>query len=97
MPIPRYSLAEFRYGREEMLALIPTKDIKLPNCLRQFPHLIRENFQVPLALTPVTEDEQVCAVHVIETFLFCDLWVLAQNLLKQFFFSFIIIIYLNEI
>ncbi|XP_055940782.1 GRB10-interacting GYF protein 2-like [Argiope bruennichi] len=57
MPMPRYSLAEFRYGREEMLALMP-KDIKMPNCLRHFPLLIRENFQIPLALTPVTEEEQ---------------------------------------
>lgn len=57
MPIPRYSLAEFRYGREEMLALIP-KDIKMPNCLKQYPQLTKDNFQIPLALTPATEEEQ---------------------------------------
>ncbi|GFU48802.1 GRB10-interacting GYF protein 2 [Nephila pilipes] len=57
MPIPRYSLAEFRYGREEMLALIP-KDVKMPNCLKQYPQLTKDKFQIPLALTPVTEEEQ---------------------------------------
>ncbi|GFY04703.1 GRB10-interacting GYF protein 1 [Trichonephila clavipes] len=57
MPIPRYSLAEFRYGREEMLALIP-KEIKMPNCLKQYPQLTKDKFQIPLALTPATEEEQ---------------------------------------
>ncbi|XP_054709856.1 GRB10-interacting GYF protein 2-like [Uloborus diversus] len=54
---PKYRLAEFRYGREEMLALIP-KDPDLPEDLKEFPHLVRDKFQVPLALTPVTEEEQ---------------------------------------
>lgn len=56
--MPKYKLAEYRYGREEMLGLIP-KDARPPNALRQFEHLAKQNFQIPLALTPMTEDEQV--------------------------------------
>lgn len=56
--IPKYSLAKYRYGREEMLALIP-KDPKKPECLkRDTSKVVRETFVLPLALTPATEDEQ---------------------------------------
>ncbi|GAB6018636.1 hypothetical protein CHUAL_000317 [Chamberlinius hualienensis] len=55
--IPKYKLAEHRYGREEMLALF-SKDLKMPRELRQFTTLSRELCQLPLALTEFTEEEQ---------------------------------------
>ncbi|KAG8181621.1 hypothetical protein JTE90_015266 [Oedothorax gibbosus] len=57
MSVPRYKLAEHRYGREEMLGLIP-KHPRAPESLKQFEHLAKQNFQIPLALTPMTEEEQ---------------------------------------
>lgn len=56
---PKYSLAQYRYGREEMLALIP-KDPKKPDCLlKDTSKIVKDTFAMPLALTPHTEDEQV--------------------------------------
>ncbi|XP_050307829.1 GIGYF family protein Gyf-like isoform X2 [Anthonomus grandis grandis] len=53
----RYQLADFRYGREEMLALFD-RNIKPPVCLSNFKSLFSESTLLPLALLPVTEDEQ---------------------------------------
>lgn len=59
--VPKYSLAQYRYGREEMLALIP-KDPKKPDCLlKDTSKIVKDMFTLPLALTPHTEDEQVSA------------------------------------
>ncbi|XP_070560830.1 GRB10-interacting GYF protein 2-like isoform X2 [Ptychodera flava] len=55
--LPQYKLAEYRYGREEMLALfrkIPT----IPPDLDDFPHLVSKECLHPLALIPLTEEEQ---------------------------------------
>ncbi len=55
---PKYKLAENRYGREEMLALyVPNS--KLPDALREFPSVIHEKPLQPLALIPLSDDEQV--------------------------------------
>ena len=57
-PIPKYKLAEHRYGREEMLALyIPSNHISAE--LREHPTICIEKPQQPLALVPLSEDEQV--------------------------------------
>uniref|UniRef100_A0A182FPR5 GYF domain-containing protein n=1 Tax=Anopheles albimanus TaxID=7167 RepID=A0A182FPR5_ANOAL len=55
----RYALAEFRYGREEMLALFDLKTLKGPEILVNYKHLYVEKPQPPLALTPCPEEELV--------------------------------------
>lgn len=61
-PAPRYPLAEFRYGREEMLSLYD-KNVKLPELLPKFKKLFIEKIQCPLALLPPSiEDDVVCDV-----------------------------------
>lgn len=55
---PRYQLAEYRYGREEMLALYD-RNHKPPEPLTTFAALYVEKAQSPLALIQMTEDEAV--------------------------------------
>lgn len=55
---PRYQLAEFRYGREEMLSLYD-KNVKLPELLPKFKKLFIEKMQCPLALLPPSTDDEV--------------------------------------
>lgn len=55
----RYALAEFRYGREEMLALFDVKAVKTPEILVNFKNLYVDKVQCPLALTPCTDDDVV--------------------------------------
>lgn len=55
--LPKYKLAEFRYGREEMLALFD-KTTKAPDDLMQMEGLAIEKCQLPLALTGITDEEQ---------------------------------------
>lgn len=57
MPIPKYKLAEHRYGREEMLALCP-KDLTMPNGIQEFSQLLHDRCRLPLALVPITKEEQ---------------------------------------
>ncbi|XP_044726768.1 GRB10-interacting GYF protein 2 isoform X2 [Chrysoperla carnea] len=52
----KYQLADFRYGREEMLALFE-KGLRAPDPLSNFAALYVEQSQLPLALIPMTEDE----------------------------------------
>lgn len=52
----RYPLAEFRYGREEMLSLFD-KNIKLPDIYSKYKKLFVDKIQCPLALTPSTDEE----------------------------------------
>lgn len=52
----RYQLAEYRYGREEMLALFD-KNLKPPATLSQFRLLFSEQLLSPVALLPTTEEE----------------------------------------
>ncbi|XP_013927055.1 PREDICTED: PERQ amino acid-rich with GYF domain-containing protein 1-like [Thamnophis sirtalis] len=57
--MPKYKLAEYRYGREEMLALY-VKDNKVPDEIqdREFSAILEEEPLQPLALVPLTEEEQ---------------------------------------
>lgn len=58
---PRYQLAEFRYGREEMLSLYD-KNVKLPELLPKFKKLFIEKIQCPLALLPPSTDDEVVSI-----------------------------------
>lgn len=53
----RYQLADYRYGREEMLALFD-KNVKPPASLTNFKSLYSETTLLPLALLPSTEEER---------------------------------------
>lgn len=53
----RFPLAEYRYGREEMLSLYD-KNFKLPELLPKFNKLFIEKMQCPLALLPPPADEE---------------------------------------
>ncbi|CAG9864477.1 unnamed protein product [Phyllotreta striolata] len=53
----KYQLADYRYGREEMLALFD-KNLKPPISISNFKCLYSDTCLQPLALLPVTEEEQ---------------------------------------
>ncbi|XP_048379998.1 GRB10-interacting GYF protein 2-like isoform X2 [Stegostoma tigrinum] len=57
--LPKYKLADYRYGREEMLALY-MKDNKVPEELsdKEFLAVLQDEPLLPLALVPLTEEEQ---------------------------------------
>ncbi|XP_028328195.1 LOW QUALITY PROTEIN: GRB10-interacting GYF protein 2 [Gouania willdenowi] len=57
--LPKYKLADYRYGREEMLALY-IKDNKIPLDLhdKEFLPILQEEPLPPLALVSFTEEEQ---------------------------------------
>uniref|UniRef100_A0A4W5K999 GRB10 interacting GYF protein 1 n=1 Tax=Hucho hucho TaxID=62062 RepID=A0A4W5K999_9TELE len=57
--MPKYKLAEYRYGREEMLALY-IKDNKAPEDMqdKEFAAILQDEPMQPLALEPLTEEEQ---------------------------------------
>ncbi|XP_060951625.1 GRB10-interacting GYF protein 1 isoform X2 [Limanda limanda] len=57
--MPKYKLADYRYGREEMLALY-IKDNKVPEDLqdKEFAAILQDEPMQPLALVPLTEEEQ---------------------------------------
>ncbi|XP_062284647.1 GRB10-interacting GYF protein 2 [Scomber scombrus] len=57
--LPKYKLADYRYGREEMLALY-VKDNKIPIDLhdKEFLPILQEEPLMPLALVSFTEEEQ---------------------------------------
>lgn len=53
-----YKLAEHRYGREEMLALF-AETREVPEELKEVPIIVSEKPLQPLALIPLSSDEQV--------------------------------------
>ncbi|XP_028330034.1 GRB10-interacting GYF protein 1 isoform X2 [Gouania willdenowi] len=57
--MPKYKLAEYRYGREEMLALY-IKDNEVPEDMqdKEFAAILQDEPMQPLALVPLTEEEQ---------------------------------------
>uniref|UniRef100_A0A4W6EBM0 GRB10 interacting GYF protein 1 n=1 Tax=Lates calcarifer TaxID=8187 RepID=A0A4W6EBM0_LATCA len=67
--MPKYKLAEYRYGREEMLALY-IKDNKVPEDMqdKEFAAILQDEPMQPLALVPLTEEEQKNAppMHTLE-------------------------------
>lgn len=52
----KFPLAEFRYGREEMLSLFD-KNFKLPEVYSKYKKLFVDKIQCPLALTACSEEE----------------------------------------
>ncbi|XP_059489488.1 GIGYF family protein Gyf-like isoform X2 [Neocloeon triangulifer] len=54
---PRYQLADYRYGREEMLAMFGNIKPSVPDGLDSFPMLFLEKPLPPLALIQMTEEE----------------------------------------
>ena len=56
-PGPKYKLAEYRYGKEEMLAMF-AEEVKIPEELKYF-DFIYGKAQLPLAFLPLSEEEQV--------------------------------------
>ena len=64
-PPPRkYKLAEFRYGREEMLALL-SDNYDFPLGLKEFEDIINKRPVQPLAFVPVSEEEEVILVCLL--------------------------------
>lgn len=61
MVLPKYQLAEHRYGREEMLALY--KNVFAPEPLRSISALYVEKIQLPLALIQMSEEETVSGLY----------------------------------
>jgi PERQ amino acid-rich with GYF domain-containing protein len=58
-PGPGYKLAQFRYGKEEMLALF-SKNLEPPKVNKDVGDFILKNDACdPLAMMPLTEEEQV--------------------------------------
>ncbi|XP_031339420.1 GRB10-interacting GYF protein 2 isoform X2 [Photinus pyralis] len=57
VPVARCPLAEYRYGREEMLAL-HDKNLRPPISLTGFPSLYSEQVLPPLALIPQTDEDR---------------------------------------
>ncbi len=56
--VQKYKLAEHRYGREEMLALfVPSS--RVPEELKEAPPICSEKPLTPLAVIPLSDDEQV--------------------------------------
>uniref|UniRef100_A0A4W5KS09 Uncharacterized protein n=1 Tax=Hucho hucho TaxID=62062 RepID=A0A4W5KS09_9TELE len=64
--MPKYKLAEYRYGREEMLALY-IKENKAPEDMqdKEFASILQDEPMQPLALEPLTEEEQVGHTHAL--------------------------------
>ncbi|KAG8523761.1 GRB10-interacting GYF protein 1 [Galemys pyrenaicus] len=67
--MPKYKLADYRYGREEMLALYvkENKVGQVPDELqdKEFAAVLQEEPLQPLALEPLTEEEQAVAVVTV--------------------------------
>lgn len=64
MVMPKYQLAEHRYGREEMLALFD-KTVAAPEPLRSISGLYVEKIQLPLALIQMSEEETVSIYELV--------------------------------
>ncbi|XP_076472424.1 uncharacterized protein LOC143301883 isoform X4 [Babylonia areolata] len=56
-PSTKFKLADYRYGREEMLTLFQHR-YEAPPELKNFPHIFVEETQKPIALMPLSEDEE---------------------------------------
>lgn len=62
---PRYQLADYRYGREEMLAMFGNIKPIVPEGLDSFPMLFIEKPLPPLALIQMTEEETVIEMSCV--------------------------------
>lgn len=61
-------MAEYRYGREEMLSLFD-KNFKQPELLPKYNKLFIEKMQCPLALLPPTADEDSVSLETVMSLL----------------------------
>jgi hypothetical protein len=68
---PRYQLADYRYGREEMLAMFGNIKPIVPEGLDSFQMLFAEKPLPPLALIQMTEDETVNEIACV-SYVFCS-------------------------
>ncbi|KAK3583774.1 hypothetical protein CHS0354_022810 [Potamilus streckersoni] len=57
VPFGKYKLADYRYGREEMLALF-NPNSEVPEDLQAVSSILVEKAQVPVCLLPLSEEEQ---------------------------------------
>lgn len=64
MVMPKYQLAEHRYGREEMLALFD-KSVAAPEPLKSISGLYVDKLQLPLALIQMSEEETVSSSELV--------------------------------
>lgn len=55
----KYKLAEYRYGREELLALSNTNNIEVPEEVKNFSAIYVEKPLEPISLHNLSEEEQV--------------------------------------
>jgi len=55
----KFVLAEFRYGKEDMLTLYAADNLKLSNDVIRSVSLITSEVVTPMAFLPFTEEEQV--------------------------------------
>ncbi len=81
MVMPKYQLAEHRYGREEMLAL-SDKSMDAPEPLRSISGLYVEKIQLPLALIQMSEEETVCGMN--DKIFFPYKWLLIYKISYQY-------------
>jgi hypothetical protein len=74
-----FQLAKHRYGREEMLAIFEALEKQLAavpapaNLLTDFDDLCKREFQRPISLTPISQEEQV---------IFAFFWLFVRKFLK---------------
>lgn len=61
---PKYKLADYRYGREEMLALFD-KNSRMPDSIKDLTMIASEKCQLPLAFVTMSDDEQVWKINQI--------------------------------
>ena len=54
----KFKLADYRYGREEMLALF-TESAPPPDQVKKHQSIFSKEIQKPITMMPLTEDEQV--------------------------------------
>lgn len=57
----KFKLADYRYGREEMLALF-NENSPPPDQVRKHLSIFSKEIQKPITMLPLTEDEQVAYV-----------------------------------
>ncbi|EDO33168.1 predicted protein [Nematostella vectensis] len=65
-PGPKFKLAEFRYGKEEMLALF-MEELNKPVELEHFASVAKEKSSFPMAFLPPTEEEQRTAMGSVNS------------------------------
>ena len=65
--VKKFKLAEFRYGKEELLQLF-VQDSELPTDMPLIPPICQTQTSLPLAFIPLSEEEQVSLEMLIVVF-----------------------------